>query len=232
MPNADLRAALDARNRAGWKDVRLQLLMAVPFTLFGVFLANVMILPLIYVLGIFGISPGLTLCVALFNALLVIAIIIDVKRQPHETWFVPRYYQSDGSVRGHDFDSPGADLYMMIDGRRLATPLMTNVSDPHNLGQRGRALSSGFANLILGGPRSIGRALDLRRRIADRSQRRTVAAAERFTQWLASKGTVPEPEIKAHLEAHPDQAEGLALARELEVVERRRNPVEFHYYVR
>jgi hypothetical protein len=111
-------------------------------------------------------------------------------------------------------------------------PMMTNVSDPHNLGQRGRALSSGFANLILGGPRSIGRALDLRRRIADRSQRRTVAAAERFTQWLAPKGLVPEPEVKAHLEAHPDQAEGLALAKELDVVMRRRNPVEFHYHVR
>ncbi len=222
----DLRSALDARNRADRKDVRIQLLMAVPFTLFGIFLANLMIFPLIYVLGILGISPGLSLCVALFNAFLVTAIIIDVKRHPHESWLEPRYFQSDGSVRGNVID------VIYNKGPFGGMPLMTNVSDPHNLGQRGRALSSGFANLILGGPRSVSRALDLRRRITDRSQRRTVAAAERFTQWLAPKGLVPEPDVKAHLEAHPDQVEGLALARELEVVMRRRNPVEFHYHVR
>jgi hypothetical protein len=109
---------------------------------------------------------------------------------------------------------------------------MTNMSDASNIAQRGRAISSGFANLILGGPRSIARALAQRRGIALRSQRRTVSSAERFVTWLGSKGVVPEEDVKAHLDAHPDQVEGLALARELEVVTRRRNPVEFHYSLR
>jgi hypothetical protein len=140
-------------------------------------------------------------------------------------------------VKSHEFADPGEDILAIAliqhhTGALSGTPLMTNVSDPHNLGQRGRALTSGIANVFLGGPRSISRALDLRRKIADRSQRRTVAAAERFTQWLAPKGLVPEPIVKAHLEAHPDQAEGLALAWQLEVVGRRRNPAEFHYHVR
>lgn len=228
MPNEDLLAALDVRNRADRKDAWFQLLLAIPFALFGVFVANVMILPLIYVLSVFGISPGLWLSLGIFNALLATAIIIDVKRHPADTWFVPRYYQSDGSVKGTEIDP----LLEFRKGAFGGVPLMTSLSDPHNLGQRGRAISNGFANLILGGPRSIARALDVRRTIAERSKRRTVSSAERFTGWLASRGVVPEAEVKAHLEAHPDQAEGLALARELEVVTRRRIQADFHYHVR
>ncbi|HZL73208.1 MAG TPA: hypothetical protein VFC86_12170 [Planctomycetota bacterium] len=238
MSNADLHSALQARNRADRKDVVMQLLLGIPVTLFGLFFANLLILPLIYVLDVFGISPGLRLSLAVFNALLITAIVIDVRRRPSESWYVPRYYQSDGSVKGHEFGVSTADplsipvLEHYKGGAFSGMPLMTNLSDPHNMAERGRALSSGFANLILGGPRSIGRALAQRRMIADRSKRRTVSAAERFTAWLASRGVVPESEVQAHLEAHPDQAEGLALARELEVVTRRRNPVEFHYTVR
>jgi hypothetical protein len=228
MANDHLHAALAARNHADRKDVRFQLLMAVPTAFFGIGLANVLILPLIYVLWVFGINPGLWISLALFNAVRAVAIVIDVKRHPSENWFTPRYTQSDGTVKGHEFDG----LLERYKGSLGGMPLMTNLSDPGNLAERGRAISSGFANLILGGPRSIARALARRRGIALRSQRRIVSSAERFVSWLGARGVVPEEEVKAHLDAHPDQAEGLALARDLEVVTRRRNPVEFHYSVR
>ena len=171
------------------------------------------------------------------TVLLAIAIVIDIKRHPNEVWFQPRYYQSDGSAKGHEFGPGGNDPYLIYlfekeKGVLGGMPIMTNISDPHNLGQRGRAITSGFANLILGGPRSIANALALRRRITDRSQKRTVASAEAFVAWLAAHGSTPEPDLKEHLAQHPELREGFALARELEVVGRRRNPVEFHYHVR
>ncbi|HKS15927.1 MAG TPA: hypothetical protein VJU16_01295, partial [Planctomycetota bacterium] len=143
--NGDLHAALEARNRADRKDIRFQLLMAVPTALFGLFLANILVLPLIYVLWVFGISLGLWISLGIFNALLGVAIVIDVKRHPEEQWFEPQYTQMDGSVKGHEFHG----LLEHYKGSYGGMPLMTNMSDPGNLAQRGAAISSGFANLIL-----------------------------------------------------------------------------------
>jgi hypothetical protein len=234
----DLQAALAARNRADRKDVTFRLLLAVPATLMGFGFANVLFLPLIYVLWTFGLSPGLWIMLGLLNAALITFIVIDLKRHPEEQWYRPEYTQADGSVKGHEFgfsDDPGVNAYFehsVKGGAFSGMPLMTNMSDPRNLATRGRAISSGFANLILGGPRSVAKALATRRQVAVRSSRRTVSSAERFTIWLKGKGVVAESDVKAHLEAHPDQAEGLRLARELEIVTRRRVQAEFHYHVR
>ena len=229
MPNGDLHSALEARNRADRKDVRFQLLMGVPFSLFGLLVANAVFSPLILFLPGFITSQGCGFVFLLLNAVLIAVIVIDLRRHPNEEWYRPQYTMTSGEVRGPvintPFIRPGGGLFAGMPG-------MTNMSDPRNAATRARAISNGMANLILGGPRSIARAMALRRRIADRSSRRTVSAAERFVTWLASKGVVPESEVKAHLDAHPDQAEGLALARELEVVTRRRIQADFHYHVR
>jgi len=237
MPNANLRAALAERNGADRKDVRFQILLALPFTLLGIGFANGLGLLFVASLFAFGIRVGLGTAFVLFNILLAIAIVIDLKKHPNEVWFQPRYYQSDGSVKGHEFGPGGSDHFLIYlfereKGSLGGMPIMTNISDPHNLGQRGRAITSGFANLILGGPRSISKALALRRRIVDRSKKRTVASAEAFVAWLSANGSTPELDLKEHLAEHPELREGFALARELEVVGRRRNPVEFHYHVR
>ena len=233
----DVRSALDARNRADLNDVRFRILVALPFALLGLLFANGLGLLLWAALWQFGVRIGLGIAFPAFNVLLAVMIFIDVNRRPQETWFQPRYFQTDGSVKGHEFGTGSGDPLVTYHLERAkgalgGMPLMTSVSDPHNLGQRGRAISSGFANLILGGPRSIAAALADRRRLRDRSGRRTVSAAERFTSWLGSKGVVPEADVRAHLEAHPDQAEGLALARELEIVTRRRIQEGFHYHLR
>jgi hypothetical protein len=238
MSLTDLRAALDARNRADRKDLRIQLAMAIPATLLGVFFGNLLMLPLVYLLSWFGISAGWGVTLLVMNALLATFIVVDIRRHPEESWYRPSYRQVDGSIKGHEFgvgDDPGVMAYVEhhLKGPGFSgMPLMTNMSDPNNLAERGRAISSGFANLILGGPRSIARAMALRRQIADRSSRRSVSSAERFLVWLSGKGVVAEADVKAHLAANPDQAEGLRLARELEVVTRRRIQADFHYHVR
>ena len=228
MPRANIGAALEARNRADRKDVVFKLLVALPATVLGLGFANVLGLFLWFALWQFGVSIGVWMYLLFFNIFLAAMIAVDIKRHPEESWYVPRYVQSDGSVKGHEFDG----LLEHYKGSYGGMPLMTNISDPRNLAERGAAITSGFANLILGGPRSIARALDERRYIARRSLRRTVSAAERFVAWLEPRGVVPESEVRTLLDAHPDQAEGLALARDLEVVTRRRLPVEFHYHVR
>src|SRR5262245_36440235 len=232
-----LRAALDARNRADRRDLRLQLAMAIPATLLGAVFANLLMSPLVILLSWAGLRAGWGVTLLLMNALLAVLIVLDIRRHPEESWHRPRYRQADGSVKGHEFgvlDDPLAAAYVEHDIKGPAfsgMPLMTTLSDPRNLAERGRAISSGFANLILGGPRSIARAMAVRRRIAERSSRRAVSSAERFLVWLSGQGVVPEADVKAHLAANPDQAEGLRLARELEVVTRRRIQAEFHYHV-
>lgn len=241
MPNADLRAALRARNREDRIKVYWKLALAGPATLFGILFANALFLPVLYGIRMVGLGVPYGISLLIYNSILVIMIVIDVRRHPYESWYTPRYFQTDGSFKGHEFGSSVPDsrenvlIIAELEHRKGAfggMPLMTSMSDPHNWAERIRVIAALFANFILGGPRSTSRALALRRRIADRSQRRTVASAERFMAWLADKGSVPEPELNAHLAAHPDQAEGFALTRELDVVARFRNPVEFHYHIR
>jgi hypothetical protein len=241
MPNEDVRAALRLRNREDRTRVLWKVALGIPATLMGILFANLLSLPIHFGLNLLGIVAPYGTALLVFNGVLAIFIVIDVKRYPHERWHVPRYYQSDGTVKGHEFGSalPDSreDVLMIAElehrkGVFAGVPLMTTISDPHNIAERVRVIASVLANFILGGPRSISRALDLRRRIADRSRSRTVASAEAFVAWLSSRGSAPEPDVKAHLAKHPDQEEGFALARELEVVTRRRNPVEFHYHVR
>jgi hypothetical protein len=238
MPSADLRAALDESNRADRSAVRFQLLVAIPVALLGLGFADFLGLIFWMALRVSGVPVGVYTYLLFFNVLLAIIIVVDVKRHPHESWYQPRYRQSDGSVKGHELGDGRGDPLVTYYLERAkgplfsGMPLMTRVMDPGNLAERGRVITSGFANLILGGPRSIAEALASRRRIRERSNRRTVSAAERFTAWLGSMGVVPEAEVKSHLEAHPDEVEGLALARELDVVARRRIQDGFHYHVR
>ena len=242
MRDEDLRSLLRARGRADRKDAIFHLVLAAPVTLFGVGLANVLSLPIWYLLWTFGFAPGFWIYVAAFNLLLVVFIIIDLRRHPEESWHQPRYRMVGGEVRGHEFGAargPGNSIpppeefwiTRRIEGAKgvlSGMPLMTNLSDPHNVAERGRSLSNGFANLILGGPRSIQRGLSILRHSSDRSDSRTVQSAERFLAWLGSRD-VPESEINARLADVPDEAEGLALAREVELVTRRRIQSEFHY---
>lgn len=236
MPS-DLRSAIAARNRADRKDAILHFVLAAPFTLFGLGLANVFGLLLWYVLWTFGIPIGVWTYLGGFNILLLVMIIVDLRRAPDESWHQPTYRLAGGGVRGHEIGMMPGDtpegLFVNWELERSkgifsGMPLMTNMSDPHNLAERGRVLSNGFANLILGGPRSIRKGMAILRWNSVRSRPRTVQAAERFMAWLGSR-VVTEPEIKARLEAHPDEAEGLALAREVEVLTRRRIQEEFHY---
>jgi len=241
MPNADLRSALRAQNLKDGGQVLWKLALAVPATVFGIVFANVLFLPILHGLHLVGVPIPYGTGLLIYTGLLVIIMVIDVRRHPYESWYTPRYYQSDGSVKGTEFGSSVPDsqesvfLIAELEHRKGAfggVPLMTNISDPHNLAERIRVIAAVLANFILGGPRSIFRALALRRRITDRSRSRTVASAEAFIAWLSTRGSTTEPEVKIHLARHPDQNEGFALARELEVVTRRRNPVEFHYTVR
>jgi hypothetical protein len=226
MPDDRIRAALESRNLADRKDVRFQLLMGIPFSLFGLLVANAICLPLLVFLPV---SLGCGVTLLLLNALLVVIIVIDLRRHPQEEWYRPQYTTTSGEKR----DAALGSFYLRGDGGLSAgMPLMTNMSDPRNVATRARAIANGFANLILGGPRSIQRALALRRQIASRSSRRTVQAAEQFVAWLASKGVVPEEDVQARLETHPSETAGLQLARELEVVTRRAIQGAFHYHLR
>jgi hypothetical protein len=242
MPS-DIRSAIAARNRADRKDAILHFVLAAPFTLFGLGLANVFGLLLWYVLRTFGIPIGIWAYLAGFNVLLLVMIIVDLRRTPEESWHQPKYRLAGGGVRGHEFGAalggsgnsiPSPEEFWITrkiessKGIFSGMPLMTTMSDPHNLAERGRVLSNGFANLILGGPRSIRKGLAILRWNSERSRPRTIQSAERFMTWLGSR-VVPETEVKARLEAHPDEAEGLDLAREVEVLTRRRLPEEFHY---
>lgn len=237
----DLQAALVSRNRQDRVKVLWKLALAVPATLFGILFANALTLPVLYGLELIGLAVPYGTALPIFNVILVIIVVIDVRCHPHEYWHVPRYYQSDGSVKGHEFGSPIPDsqenvlVIAELEHRKGVfggVPLMTNISDPHNLVERLRVIAAVLANFILGGPRSIARALAVRKQISSRSSRRTVSSAERFISWLKGKGVVAESDVKAHLAAHPDQAEGLHLARELEVVTRRRIQADFHYELR
>src|SRR5688572_29847533 len=243
MPDADFRAILRARNQADRKDAIFQLVLAAPFTLFGIGFANVLSLPIFYLLSSFGFAPGFWVYLGAFNVLLLVFILIDLKRQPEETWHQPQYRLTGGGVRGHEFGAtlggsgnsipPPEEIWITREvesakGVLSGMPLMTNMSDPHNLAERGRTLSNGFANPILSGPRSVQSGLAILRHNSRRSNSRTVQSAERFLAWLGSR-VVPESEIQARLAARPDEAEGLALAREVEIVTRRRIQTEFHY---
>jgi len=241
MPNEALQAALRSRNRTDRSAASLKLLLAIPATVIGILFANGLFLIVLGGASMCGLTIPYGWVLLVYNLILAVIIVIDVKRHPTESWHIPRYYQSDGSVKGHEFgtsipDERENDLLLVgverFKGGFGGMPLMTNISDPHNIGERLRVIASLFGNWILGGPRSFSRALALRRRVADRSRNRTIASAEGFLAWLSSKGSVPQPELQAHLARHPELAEGFALARELDLVGRRRNPVEFHYHVR
>ena len=242
----EIRYALNERNREDRKVVRLKLLMGVPFTLFGILVANVIALPILVLIREFVGSMDGRIYLLVQNAVIAAAIVIDLRRHPTESWYQPRYYQVGGGVKGHEFGiprpqgnfiPPAEEVWLTheIESRKgvfSGMPLMTSVSDPHNLAERARTIASGVGNLIMGGPRSLSRAMALRRRIRDRSRRELVASAERIASWLESNGVVPEAEVNRHLQAHPDEAAGLALARDLDVVSRRRIQAEFHYHVR
>ena len=230
MPNEELQAALAERNRLDLKDVRLKLLLGIPFSLFGLLVANAVCSPLILFLPGFITSQGCGVVLLLLNAILVGVIVIDLRRHPQEEWYRPQYTMTSGEVREASLTTLP---YLRGDGGLSAgMPLMTNLSDPRNVTARARAMANGFANLILGGPRSIQAALALRRRIASRSSRRAVESAEQFIAWLKTRGVVPEEEVQARLEDHPGEAAGLQLARELDVVTRRNIQGGFHYHVR
>jgi hypothetical protein len=241
MPNEALQAALRSRNRADRSAALGKLVLAVPATLFGVLFANGLMLIVLGGASMVGLPIPYGLVLLVYNLILAVLIMLDVRRHPVPTWHTPKYLQADGSFKGHEFGSPTPDhresvlLIAELEHRKGAfagAPLMTKVLDPQNVLARIRVIASLFANWILGGPRSVSRALALQRRITVRSARRAVASAESFLAWLSLKGSVPEPELQTHLARHPEQAEGFALARELDVVGRRRNPVEFHYHVR
>jgi hypothetical protein len=74
MPDDRIRAALESRNLADRKDVRFQLLMGIPFSLFGLLVANAICLPLLVFLPV---SLGCGVTLLLLNALLVVIIVID-----------------------------------------------------------------------------------------------------------------------------------------------------------
>jgi len=241
MPNEALQAALRSRNRTDRSAASLKLLLAIPATVIGILFANGLFLIVLGGASMCGLTIPYGWVLLVYNLILAVIIVIDVKRHPTESWHIPRYYQSDGSVKGHEFGTPisdhGESVLLIAEvehhkGFFAGAPLMTKVLDPKNVLERIRVIASLFANWILGGPRSMSRALALQRRITARSTRRAVASAESFLAWLSSKETVPEPELQNHLARHPELAEGFALARELDLVGRRRNPVEFHYSLR
>lgn len=237
MTTSELHAVLDARSRADLKDARFKLLLSIPAVVLGVGFANVLGLIFWVALYFLGVRMGGWTFLLIFNIVLAVFVAVDLKRHPGEAWFAPRYLQSDGSLKGHEIGAGTGDpvLIYMIErtkGMMSGMPLMTRVTDPINMAERGRAISNGFANLILSGPRSMVAALGERKRVAHRSRRQNVSSAEAFVAWLSPRGPLPEADVKEHLEAHPQQVAGFALARQIGVVARFRNPVDFHYRVR
>jgi len=161
---------------------------------------------LVWWAGELRLSTSFAICGAIVAAILA----VDVWRHPSEHWRRARYFV-DGDAS-----------WVASDGLFAGMPLMASVTDPGNLAERGRELTSGAANVILSGPRNIRAGVELLR--LSKARRSAMPAARDFVAWLAERGPSAERDVEEALEREPGWTLGFALARELGAVAIRRGP--------
>lgn len=213
---SSLRDRLREKNSDDRAEAVSFLVLGVPFAVGACFffgLAIWFLLILAPIPGSWGLKAGLSAAVVLA------VVILDTWKHPSEEWYRARYYLADGRLADAE---DGGVSYLGADGWFAGMPAMASVTDPSNLAARGRAISSGFANVVLGGPRNIRKALEKLALIRRRSRPPVVDAADAFVDWLGKNGPADDPAVREILGERPEWRSGLLLAGELGLLSTRK----------
>jgi hypothetical protein len=153
---------------------------------------------------------GLGASFAVSGAVVAAAMAVDTWRHPSEYWHRANYFVL------------GDPTLVAADGLFAGMPLMASVSDPGNLAERGRELSSGCANVALAGPRNVRRGVELLRLI--RARAASEPSARLFLDWLRERAPAKEADVAEAFAKTPPLYRGFLLAREVGLVAIRSTP--------
>ena len=190
--------------------------LGIPFAVVGMFGLQVVLGTLVYMAPV---GLDFTESMLLSGGITLVAVIIDTWRHPSEHWVRTRYTLVGGGTSGPEFS---AFTRNQAGGLFSGMPLMTNMSDPSNLGKRGMEIANGCGNVILGGPRNIRKGAELLLFVRARSSRQSLDAAHQFLEWLANREPLPDRDMEKELGPHPILASGYFIADNLDFLVRRK----------
>lgn len=196
----DIDARFAERNAEDRRQAWALIALGVPFALGGWLFLSWAVTLLLWFLSPLGLGASFAVAGGVVAALMA----IDTWRNPSEFWHRARYF-----VPGV---GPGDRALIARDGPFAGMPLMAPM-DPTNLAEHGRTVSSGCANVVLGGPRNIRRGIEQLRLV--RARTAGVPALRSFLKWLHDRGSLAEAELAAAVEEDADRRLGFLLAREI-----------------
>ncbi len=203
----DVDARLAERHAEDRSQAWSLIALGIPFALGSWLFLSWMLTLLLWVLKLAGLGTSFGIAAGVVAILLA----VDTWRHPSEYWHQANYFVPSGN-----------DSLLSGDGWSAGMPLMASVSDPGNLAERGRVISSGCANVALGGPRNVRKGFELLR--LAKARQAAAPAARKFLVWLRDRSPLPETEL-------PTDAflrRGFLLARELGLLAVRSSPEGRH----
>jgi hypothetical protein len=197
MQDVDARlAAKSAEDRA---QARALILTGIPFALAAWLFLAILGASLPWFWGRWGYGP----CFGLAGAVVALLMAVDTWRHPSEHWIRVRYF------------TPGL-THEPLPTTNDGIPLMASVTDPGNLAEHGRMMSSGCANLALGGPRNLRKGVELLR--LARAREAAAPAVRALLGWLGERKDPSEADLAQALAQNELLRRGWHVARDAGLV--------------